>query len=88
MMLHEALASMCMLLELAAQAIEEAEAGRNRLEDFESNTSEAEQELGSGSSLSTDVRPLSWLVPVDGRGSPVSLPMGSCRLVSAHLHAF
>jgi hypothetical protein len=84
MMLNEALASMCMLLELAAQAIEDAEVERNRLEESaEADTSKAERDFGSGSGSSMDDRPLSWLIPAvngSGSGPPVGFrwnPMGS-----------
>ena len=76
MMLNEAMASMCMLLELAAQAIEDAEVERNRLEESaEVDTTRAERDFGSGSG-SMDDRPLSWLVPaMNGydSGPPVGL---------------
>jgi len=77
MMLNEAMASMCMLLELAAQAIEDAEVERNRLEESaEVDTSKAERDFGSRSGSSIDDRPLSWLsLAVNGSGSgpPVGL---------------
>lgn len=74
MMLNEAMTSMCILLELAAQAIEDAEAERNRLEESESDTNKAEYGFDSSPGSSMDGRPLSWLVPVNGPGSgrPVS----------------
>lgn len=76
-MLNEVMASMCMLLELAAQAIEDAETERNRLDDsVEVDTSKAERGFGSGSGSSVGGRPISWLDPVmngSGPGQPVSL---------------
>ncbi|KAF9644332.1 hypothetical protein BDM02DRAFT_3122069 [Thelephora ganbajun] len=75
MMLNEAMGSMCMLLELAAQAIEDAEVERKRLEErVEGDTNKAERDFGSGDGSSTDSRPLSWLVPANGSGfsPPVS----------------
>jgi len=88
MVLNEAVSSICSLLELAAQAIEDAEAERNRLEGSESDTSKTEECSDSSSASSTDTRPLSWLVPMDGAGSgrPVSAPTESCGLISAHFH--
>jgi hypothetical protein len=88
MMLNEAMASMCILLELAAQAIEEAEAERNRLEESQPDTNKPEQDFGSCSGSSTDGRPFSWLIPADGPSSsrPVSLSTKSYRLVSAHFY--
>ena len=80
MSLNEAMTSMCILLELAAQAIEDAEAERNRLEESaEVDTCKAERGFGSGSGSSMDGRPLSWLVP-SGFGLPVSL---RCNPVSS-----
>ena len=75
MMLNESMASMCMLLELAAQAIEDAEAERSRLEESaEVDTDKAERDFGSGSGSSMDGRPPSWLVPVvNGSGSGPSV---------------
>ena len=88
MMLNEAMASMCILLELAAQAIEEAEAERNRLEESELGTNKAGKGSSFGSGLSTEDRPNSWLVPVDDpvSGRPVS-SSESGRLVSAHSYS-
>ena len=51
-MLNEAMASMCVLLELAAQVIEDAEV----------DTTKAERDFGSGSGSSIDGRLLSWLI--------------------------
>ena len=88
MILDEAMTSICTLLELAAQAIEDAEAERNRLEEFESDAGNTEQCSDSSSVSSTDIRPLSWLVPVNGpsSGQPVSSPTASCKRVNSHFH--
>ena len=87
MILNEAMASICALLELAAQAIEDAEAERNQFEESESDIGKAEQCSNSSSGSSTDIRPLSWLVPVDhNSGQLVSPPTESCKLVGAHFH--
>lgn len=76
-MLNEVMASTCMLLELAAQVIEDAEVERNRLEESaEVDTSKAERDFGSRPGSSMDDRPLSWLsLAVNGSGSgpPVGL---------------
>ena len=77
MMLNEATASICMLLELAAQVIEDGEAERRRMEEStQADTNEAEVDFGSGDGSSAGGRPLSWLIPVDasgpGSGRPVS----------------
>lgn len=82
-MLNDAMASMCMLLELAAQSIEDAEVERKCLEEsVEMDTAKAER--GSGSSVGD--RPMSWLVPVNannrGFATPVSPSMKSCMLLS------
>ena len=78
-MLGEAMASMCILLELAAQAIEDAEVARNRLEESaEVDTSKAERGFGSGSGSSMDGRPMSWLVPV-ANGPVPGQPVSLCR---------
>jgi len=75
-MLNEAMASMCALLELAAQAIEGAEAERTRSEEFtEADSDKAERNFGSGVDSSMGGRPLSWLVPTTNdpdSSSPVS----------------
>ena len=70
-MLNEAMASMCQLLEFAAQAIEDAEVGREQREE-ESEVDSNEAEHGSGSSM--DGRPVSWLARAKGAWSdpPVS----------------
>ena len=64
-MLTGAVASACVLLELAAQAIEEAEAERTRLnESVETDVTKAE--MGSRfDCLGLDGRPLSWLAVRD-----------------------
>ena len=50
MMFNKAMASMCMLLELAKQVIEDVEVEQNRLEESaEADTTKAEQDFGSGS---------------------------------------
>jgi hypothetical protein len=65
-MLNEAMSSICILLELAAQAIEDAESERNQLEEStEADTTMAERDFGSGDWSSIDGRPLTWLVPED-----------------------
>ena len=86
MMLNEAMASMCMLLELAAQVIEDAEMERNQLEEsVEVDTTKAERDFGSGSGSSIDGRPLSWLIlAMNGSGSGLSVglrrhPVGSSQ---------
>jgi len=88
MILNDATTSICTLLELAALAIEEAEAERNRLDQSEFDTNKAEQGSDPSSCSSTDIRPLSWLVPVNGHssGRPVSPPTESSRPVSAHFY--
>ena len=65
-MLTEATASMSMLLELVAQAIEDGETERTRLREelADLDTTKAERGLGSGLGSSIVDRPLSWLVPV------------------------
>lgn len=87
-MLNEAMASVCVLLELAAQAIEDAGAERDRLEEStEADTTKAEWNFGSGFGSSVDGRPLSWLVPMvndSGPGPPVSLRSNPIGFVSAH----
>lgn len=84
-MLNEAMVLMCMLLELAAQVIEDAGVEQNLLgESAEADTNKAERDLGSGGSLMGD-RPLTWLVlAVNGPGSgpPVGLrwdPVGTSQ---------
>ena len=76
-MLNEAMVLMCMLLELAAQVIEDAGVERNLLEESaEVDTNKAERDLGSGSEPLMGDRPLTWLVlAVNGPGSgpPVGL---------------
>jgi len=86
MILNGAMTSICMLLELAAQAIEDVEAERNQLEESESHTSKTEQYSDSDSTSSTDTRPLSWLVPMNDPSSCrlVSLPTGYRMFASAH----
>ena len=86
MMLNEAMASMCMLLEFAAQVIEDAEVERNRLEESaEVDTTKAERDFGSCSGSLMDGRPLSWLILAmngSGSGPPVGLrqnPVGSSQ---------
>lgn len=75
-MLKGAMTSMCVLLELAAQAIEDAEAERKRLQ--ESAELETRAERGSQSDWSAVDGPLSWLVAVNvndhGFGKLVSPP--------------
>ena len=89
MTLKEAMAFVCALLEFAAQAIDETEAERNRLEESESDTNRAERGSGSGSGLSTDDRPLGWLIPADGPGAGRSVSPSTefCELVSTHFHS-
>ena len=87
--LKEATDSACVLLELAARAVEEAQEERNRLEESESDTDKAEQGSGSGSGLPTGDRPPSRLVPVRDPDCdrPVSPPALFCRLVDAHFYS-
>ena len=91
-MLNEAMASMCMLLELAAQTIEDAGAERGRWEEFaEVDTAMAERDFGSCDGSSTGGRPQSWLLSAaNGLGSvpPVSTwvpSTGSCKLCKCSL---
>ena len=89
MTLNEAMSSMCLLLELAAQAIEDAEAERDRLEEYtEADTRRAEWDFGSGTVSSIDGRPLTWLVlPVandPGSGPEVSLQWCLVGFTSTH----
>ena len=86
MMLDEVMASMCALLELATRAMEEAEATQVLLKELESDTRKAERGFGPGSGFSTNSRPLSWLVPVNGPSSDqmVSSSTGSCGFVGAY----
>ena len=74
--LNNAMTSICTLLDLAAQAIEDADAERTRLEESEPDTDKAEQGSDPTLGQSTDARPLSWLVLVNGPSSnkPVSPP--------------
>lgn len=58
--LDEVMSSICMLLELVAQAVEDAGAERKRLE-WPAEFDTARAERGYGSSM--DNHPLSWLVP-------------------------
>jgi len=63
MMLNEAMASVCMLLELAAQAIEDAGEERKRLEESgDVETDMAERDFGSCDGSSAGGRPQSWLL--------------------------
>ena len=86
--LNEAMTSICTLLDLAAQAIEDAEAERNRLEDSDSDGTKTGHDSDPAPGQSTDTRPLSWLVPVNGPSSsrPVRPSTESSELVSAHFY--
>lgn len=88
MMLNEAMTSMCTLLELAAQAIEDADAERDRSEETEPDANMAERGFGSGSGSSIDDRPLNWLITVNvpSSGQPVSPSTNPCRSISTHLY--
>ena len=76
-MLNETMNSMSMLLELAAQAIEDTEVERNRLEEStEADSRKAERDFGCGDASSIGGRPVTWLVLVSddpGSGPQVSL---------------
>jgi len=54
MILNKAMTSICTLLELATQAIEDAEAERNQLEESESDTRNTEQ-CSDSSSVSSEI---------------------------------
>lgn len=92
MALNEAMGSMCLLLELAAQAIEDAEAERDRLEEStESDTRKAERDFGSGTASSIGGRPFTWLVPVandPGSGPEVSLWLRLLSFIETHFCDF
>ena len=84
-MLKGAMVSMCVLLELAAQAIEDAETERRRLEQsVELNTTKAER--GSAFNGPTvDGRPLSWFLVLNTNeyesGNAVSFSSAGYRLL-------
>lgn len=86
-MLDEAMASIYMLPGVVAQAIEDAEAERNRLEELaETDSIKTEQGSEYCSRSSMGGRPLSWLVPMDvnirGIAPLVSSSVKSCMLLS------